>query len=275
MDGEAHLLPDPSCAVPADGRHGELALSLVLILTEERFREELEELAAHAGFAVEPADVPAPALEPHLKARLGSSPDLALMVSERFNPTLGRELDDRQVRYWLVQVGSPTGAALRPPTRQPHRHLLGLNASTKAYLAQLLDDWRDRAMVRVDCFTFGFRDGLPEESDWVLDTRFLDSPYWIPGMRERSGRDPLVRSHIMQQAGAQRLIEGFLPMLLDLLDLYQAQRRSVLRVAVGCTGGKHRSVAIASEIVDRINASGRATARHLDRPPLHLPQALD
>ncbi len=250
-------------------------MSLVLILTEERYREELEELAVAAGFAVGEVGGAAGTLEAEVSGMLATSPDLAFLVTERTNPTLGRVLDDRQVRYWLVQVGSPRGAALKPPVRQPHRHLLGLDRSTTAYLSQLLDDWRDREQVRVDCFTFGFRDGLPEESDWVLDTRFLDSPYWIPDMRQRSGKDPMVRRHIMAQPGAQRLVECFLPMLLDLLDLYQAQRRSVLRVAIGCTGGKHRSVAIACELVDLINSSGRATARLLDQPPLHLPQALD
>ncbi|MHB1501493.1 MAG: RapZ C-terminal domain-containing protein [Candidatus Dormibacteria bacterium] len=250
-------------------------MSLVLILTEERFREGLEELAAEAGFRLWDGTVRDAELPERLARQLTAAPDLAITVSERVRPDLGRVLDDQQVRYWLVQVGDPRGGAINPPSRQPHRHLLGLDRSTKGYLSQLLDDWRDRAQVRVDCFTFAFRDGLPAEADWVLDTRFLDSPYWIPGMRERTGSDDLVRQHVMAEPGAQRLIEGFLPMLLDLLDLYQTQRRSVLRVAVGCTGGKHRSVAIASEIVERINASGRATARHLDRPPLHLPQSLD
>jgi hypothetical protein len=250
-------------------------LSLVLILTEERYREELEELTVASGFSLGEVDAAAETLAAEVGQQLATAPDRAFLVSERMNPKLGRELDACQVRYWLVQVGDPQGPALTPPIRQPHRHLLGLDRSTRAYLAQLLDDWRDRPQVRVDCFTFGFRDGLPEESDWVLDTRFLDSPYWIPEMRERSGKEQMVRSHIMAQPGAQRLIQGFVPMVLDLLDLYQAQRRSVLRVAVGCTGGKHRSVAIACELVDLINASGRAKARLLDRPPLHLPQALD
>ncbi len=250
-------------------------MSLVLILTEERFREGLEELTAEAGFTLWDGTVRDAELPERLTRQLTATPDLAMTVSERVRPDLGRVLDDQQVRYWLVQVGDPRGDALNPPSRQPHRHLLGLDRSTKGYLSQLLDDWRDRAQVRVDCFTFAFRDGLPAEADWVLDTRFLDSPYWIPGMRERTGSDDLVRKHVMAEPGAQRLIEGFLPMLLDLLDLYQTQRRSVLRVAVGCTGGKHRSVAIVSEIVERLNSSGRATARHLDHPPLHLPQSLD
>jgi len=154
-------------------------------------------------------------------------------------------------------------------------YLLGLDHSTVGYLRQLLDDWRDRELLRVDCFTFAFRDGLPHEADWVVDTRFLDSPYWITEMRERPGTDPQVREYVMDQPGAQELVGQFLPMLLRLVPLYQEQRRSVLRVAVGCTGGLHRSMAIASELVERIDQSGAAAARFLEEPPLHLPQELD
>jgi UPF0042 nucleotide-binding protein len=116
---------------------------------------------------------------------------------------------------------------------------------------------------------------MPHEADWVVDTRFLDSPYWIAEMREKPGTDPLVREYVMEQPGAQELVGQFLPMLLRLVPLYQAQRRSVLRVAVGCTGGLHRSMAIASELVERIDQSGIAVARYLKEPPLHLPQELD
>ncbi|MHB8393082.1 MAG: RapZ C-terminal domain-containing protein [Candidatus Dormibacteria bacterium] len=250
-------------------------MSLVLILTEDRFREELEDIVSHTGFEVADFSGGDQALVDAVPTLLASVPDLALVVSESCHPTWGRSLDERNVRYWLVQVGHPSGQDLRPPIREPHRHLLGLDGGSKGYLSQLLDDWRERPLVRVDCFTFAYRDGLPPEADWVLDTRFLDSPYWIPEMRARTGRDPMVRRHMMDQPGARRLVEGYLGILTELLDLYQAQRRSVLRVAVGCTGGKHRSVAIASEIVERINRSGQATSRFLDRPPLHLPQALD
>jgi UPF0042 nucleotide-binding protein len=116
---------------------------------------------------------------------------------------------------------------------------------------------------------------MPHEADWVIDTRFLDSPYWIAEMRERPGTDPKVREYVMAQPGAQELLGEFLPMMLRLVPLYQAQRRSVLRIAVGCTGGLHRSMAIAAELVDRIDQSGVAAARYLPEPPLHLPQELD
>jgi len=250
-------------------------VSLVVILCEERFREELEEVARAIGYAVPAAEELGQDLDAAVHSRLVNDPDLLLIVSEQVGQGWLNSLDQEGTRYWLVEAGSPRGPGFQPPQRRPHRHLLGLDHSTVGYLRQLLDDWRDRELLRVDCFTFAFRDGLPHEADWVVDTRFLDSPYWITEMRERPGTDPQVREYVMDQPGAQELVGQFLPMLLRLVPLYQEQRRSVLRVAVGCTGGLHRSMAIASELVERIDQSGAAAARFLEEPPLHLPQELD
>jgi hypothetical protein len=248
-------------------------MSLVVLACEERFREVLQPLAEEAGYLLlDPAISPPSGLA---EADFLPGPDTALVVSETVGQSWVHAFDGNAVRYWLVNVGTPAHPGYQPPARQPHRRLLGVGPNDRAYLTQLLDDWRDRDVVRVDCFTFGFRDGLPAEADWVVDTRFLDSPYWVPEMRDLPGSDPQVRARLLAQPGAHELIDSFLPMLLNLLPLYRAQRRSVLRLAVGCTGGKHRSVAVASELVDRINASGSATARRLDRPPLHVSQLPD
>ncbi|MHB8395092.1 MAG: RapZ C-terminal domain-containing protein [Candidatus Dormibacteria bacterium] len=250
-------------------------MSLVVILCEDRFREELELLAQQSGYHLLNRRPESPSATDLVQRLLPAFPDLAAVVSDAGGQEWVEAFDRTNLRYWLVKIGAPRKEGFREPTREPHRRLLSVNPSSAAYLRQLLDDWCDREMVRVDCFTFGYRHGLPAEADWVVDTRFLDSPYWIPEMRELSGRDPLVRRHMMAQGGAQQLVESFLPMLLQLLPLYQTQRRSVLRIAVGCTGGKHRSVAIAAELVDRINQSGVAHARHIDQPPLSVPQSLD
>lgn len=247
-------------------------MSLVAILVEDRLREEVEDLARRVGFSVlndEDAGTLGAAVRTH------PDPDLALVVTERWHSDWFAPLDGHQIRYWLVEVGTPKGPSLVEPVRRPHRHLLALDESSTAYLSQLLDDWRDRDQVRVDCFNFAFREGLPAEADWVLDTRFLDSPYWVPELRSRRGDDPDVRRQVMAQPGAERLVTGFLEVLVELLPLYRSQRRSVLRVAVGCTGGQHRSVAVATEIAERISKSGEASARLLDSAPHHLPQTLD
>ncbi len=265
----------PVCEAAGPSTLERFVMSLAVIFCEDRFREDLEVLAEASGYhLLDPQQEmdDATTVVQHL---LPQFPNLLAVVSEVAGQRWVRDFDRSQTRYWLVAVGSPCGPGCEPPARQPHRRLLSLNQTSREYLGQLLDDWLDRDLVRVDCFTFGYRDGLPAEADWVVDTRFLDSPYWIPEMRELSGSDPSVRQHTMAQTGAQELLDNFLPMLINLLPLYQTQRRSVLRVAVGCTGGKHRSVAIASELVDRINQSGQALARHLERAPLHLPQALD
>lgn len=250
-------------------------MSLVVILGEDRFREQLEALAVEVGYSVPRQNEIDAEPDAAVRARLERDPNLALVVSERTGQEWVRALDHEGTRYWLVEAGFPRGPGFQPPKRKPHRHLLGLDQTTLGYLRQLLDDWRDRELLRVDCFTFAFREGMPPEADWVVDTRFLDSPYWITEMREKPGTDPLVREYVMAQPGAQELVGQFLPMLLRLVPMYQAQRRSVLRVAVGCTGGLHRSMAIASELVERIDQSGAAAARYLKEPPLHLPQELD
>jgi hypothetical protein len=250
-------------------------VSLVVLLCEDRFRDQLETLATNVGYQLPGRELTGSEPASDVRSRLQSDPDLALVVSERLGDTWIAALDREGIRYWLVEIGTPSGPGFRPPDRRPHRHLLGLDETTLAYLRQLLDDWRDRELLRVDCFTFAFREGIPHEADWVIDTRFLDSPYWIAEMRERPGTDPLVREYVMAQPGAQELLGQFLPMMLRLVPLYQAQRRSVLRIAVGCTGGLHRSMAIASELVERIDQSGVAAARYLRQPPLHLPQELD
>ncbi len=248
-------------------------MSLAVLACEERFREALEPLVEEAGYLLlDPTTAPTAGLA---GADFLPSPDTAVVVSEVSGQSWVHTFDNHEVRYWLVNVGTPAHPGYQPPARQPHRRLLGIGPNDRAYLTQLLDDWRDREVVRVDCFTFGYRDGLPAEADWVVDTRFLDSPYWVPEMRDLPGSDPRVRARLMAQPGARELIDSFLPMFLNLLPLYRAQRRSVLRLAVGCTGGKHRSVAVASELVDRINATGLAKARKLDRPPLHVPQLPD
>lgn len=248
-------------------------MSLAVLACEERFREALEPLVEEAGYLLlDPTTAPPAGLA---GADFLPSPDTAVVVSEVSGQSWVHTFDNHEVRYWLVNVGTPAHPGYQPPARQPHRRLLGIGPNDRAYLTQLLDDWRDREVVRVDCFTFGYRDGLPAEADWVVDTRFLDSPYWVPEMRDLPGSDPRVRARLMAQPGARELIDSFLPMFLNLLPLYRAQRRSVLRLAVGCTGGKHRSVAVASELVDRINATGLAKARKLDRPPLHVPQLPD
>ena len=105
----------------------------------------------------------------------------------------------------------------------------------------------------VTMLSFGYKHGLPPDADLVVDMRFLPNPHWIPELREHDGREGPVRDYVLSQEGA----EEFLTRYLDLLRLVGAGSRRegkrYLTVAVGCTGGKHRSVAIAEELARRMS----------------------
>src|SRR5512143_3807176 len=104
----------------------------------------------------------------------------------------------------------------------------------------------------------GFRNGIPAHADMVLDVRFLPNPYFVPELRPLAGTDAPVSDFVLRRPDAQ----AFLQMLADLgaflLPRYAAEGKSYLTVAVGCTGGRHRSVAIAEELARRLRQGGTA-----------------
>lgn len=98
--------------------------------------------------------------------------------------------------------------------------------------------------------SFGYRFGLPLESDLVIDVRFLPNPYFVPGLKEFSGLDPRVRDYVVASEDYAVFMEQFKGLLAFLLPRYQKEGKSYLTVSVGCTGGRHRSVVIAEELRD-------------------------
>ena len=108
------------------------------------------------------------------------------------------------------------------------------------------------AATRVTVLSFGYKYGLPLDSDLVVDVRFLPNPHWIPELREYTGRDHEVSDYVLSQEGAEEFVDRYLG-LLDLVGAgYRREGKRYLTVSVGCTGGKHRSVAIAEEIGRRL-----------------------
>lgn len=98
--------------------------------------------------------------------------------------------------------------------------------------------------------SFGYRFGLPLESDLVIDVRFLPNPYFVPELKEFSGLDPRVRNYVVASEDYAVFMEQFKGLLLFLLPRYQKEGKSYLTVSVGCTGGRHRSVVITEELRD-------------------------
>lgn len=113
--------------------------------------------------------------------------------------------------------------------------------------------------LQVAIESFGFKHGLPLDADIVMDVRFLPNPHWVDELRPLTGHDPLVSHFVLDSAAAGPFIDRLDALLADLVPQYEAEGRSYLTIAIGCTGGRHRSVAITNELVRRFSARGIAT----------------
>lgn len=100
--------------------------------------------------------------------------------------------------------------------------------------------------------SFGFKYGLPKDADLVMDVRFIDNPYFVPELRPLTGNAPQVRDYVLNQPETRDFLNKYLDLLEYLLPLYAKEGKSRLTLAVGCTGGKHRSVAIVNYLADKI-----------------------
>ncbi len=109
-----------------------------------------------------------------------------------------------------------------------------------------------RAGLRVTLQSFGFKYGVPTDSDLVADARFLPNPFWIPELRHLTGEDAEVSEYVLGQPGAREFIDAYAKALEPVLAGYQRENKRHATIAIGCTGGKHRSVAIARELAERI-----------------------
>ncbi|WP_007027150.1 RNase adapter RapZ [Saccharomonospora iraqiensis] len=107
--------------------------------------------------------------------------------------------------------------------------------------------------TRVTVLSFGYKYGLPMDSDLVMDVRFLPNPFWIPELRDQSGLDGDVRNYVLGQEGAEEFLTQYHELLRLVGAGYKREGKRYLTLAVGCTGGKHRSVSIAEELANRLS----------------------
>jgi UPF0042 nucleotide-binding protein len=124
----------------------------------------------------------------------------------------------------------------------------------------------DAAGVHVTVMSFGFKYGLPTDVDMVADTRFLPNPFWIPTLRPHTGMDEEVRDFVLGQPGAQEFIDRYAASLEPVLAGYQRENKRHATIAIGCTGGKHRSVALARVLAGLIekNPGVAVSVKHRD-----------
>ena len=106
--------------------------------------------------------------------------------------------------------------------------------------------------TRVTVLSFGYKYGLPMDADLVMDCRFLPNPFWIPELREFNGLDDEVRNYVLGQEGAEEFLQSYQQLLRLVGAGYHREGKRYLTLALGCTGGKHRSVALAEELARRL-----------------------
>ncbi|WP_348790169.1 RNase adapter RapZ [Leifsonia sp. NPDC080035] len=110
------------------------------------------------------------------------------------------------------------------------------------------------AGVQLTVMSFGFKYGLPADADMVADARFLPNPFWIPELRPHTGLDEVVKDYVLAQNGAAEFIDAYVAALRPIFEGYQRENKRHATIAIGCTGGKHRSVAIAEELAARVRS---------------------
>jgi UPF0042 nucleotide-binding protein len=119
--------------------------------------------------------------------------------------------------------------------------------------------------LKVSVVSFGFKYGIPVDTDFMADMRFLPNPHWIPELRERTGLDPEVSGYVLGQEGAEEFVQRWVDLITGVADGYLRQGKRFAQVAIGCTGGKHRSVTVTEEVVRRLQLRGiEARAYHRD-----------
>ena len=142
----------------------------------------------------------------------------------------------------------------------------GLNIHQLATKVSDMFSEEGAARHRLTLLSFGFKYGLPTDVDHVADMRFLPNPYWNEELRDHTGQQDDVREYVLSRPGAAEFLDAYVQMLRPVIEGYQRENKSHSMVAIGCTGGKHRSVAVAEEITRRLaDAPGVAVnVRHRD-----------
>ncbi|HEX3223201.1 MAG TPA: RNase adapter RapZ [Nocardioides sp.] len=114
----------------------------------------------------------------------------------------------------------------------------------------------DTLRLRVTVMSFGFKYGIPVDADFVADMRFLPNPYWVPDLRGKTGRSAEVSDYVLGQLGAREFVDSYVTLMAGVAQGYLREGKRFMSIAIGCTGGKHRSVAMTEEIARQMREGG-------------------
>lgn len=161
---------------------------------------------------------------------------------------------------------------LEPLRGRAHRIIDTSRLGPRNLRERLLDiygDGRSTALT-VTVLSFGFKRGLPRDADLVVDVRFLPNPHYVPSLSEQSGNDPDVESYVLQWPVTQRFLHLFGALCDFLVPQYAAEGKAHVTIAIGCTGGRHRSVVVGNWLAERLRGQGvpvRVDHRDCALPP--------
>lgn len=129
-------------------------------------------------------------------------------------------------------------------------HLLIRELKEQIYKIYVMDEKFSNFIITT--VSFGFKYGIPVDSDLVFDVRFLPNPYYVPELKAKTGKDPEVSKYVMNSEASAEFLDKLTDMLLFLIPLYISEGKNQLVVSIGCTGGKHRSVTLVEELVRKL-----------------------
>ena len=138
----------------------------------------------------------------------------------------------------------------------------------KSIVSVIAQKSKDIAPMKINILSFGFKHGVPNHADLIMDVRFLANPYFIPKLKTLDGTDEDVKNFVLNNEETQEFLKKYLYLLDYLIPLYEKEGKSYLTIALGCTGGRHRSVVIAQHILEHIKKIERqiiVTHRDIDR----------
>ena len=120
-------------------------------------------------------------------------------------------------------------------------------------------DPKTSAQLKVTVVSFGFKYGIPVDADYVADMRFLPNPFWVPELRDLTGRDEAVSTYVLGQPGAHDFVSQYSALMHQVAAGFLVEGKRYITIAVGCTGGKHRSVAVSEALASRLVRDGMST----------------
>lgn len=138
----------------------------------------------------------------------------------------------------------------------------------KSIILEMARKGIQRVPMRINVLSFGFKYGVPEDADLIMDVRFLTNPYFVPALKPLDGRSPEIQDFVLNREDTREFLSKYQDLLDYLIPLYEREGKAYLTIAVGCTGGRHRSVAIALSIYSHIKHTDRwvqLTHRDIDK----------